>query len=202
MGSNRQRIGLIIAAGRGRRMGRTKQLVPWATAGDERPLVAAAYDAIAGVCDAMVVVLGHEADAVAAALGDRPFQRTQSDPDGPMFASIRAGLLACRAIDGEATIVMQPGDHPEVSPTTLERLIAAAGEHASVAVIPEFDGRGGHPVFIPPAIFTEILAAGCPQGLGRFWQTRPELCIRLPVDDANVTMDVDTAAQLRRTYAP
>src|SRR5262245_52283036 len=84
--------GVILAAGRGRRIGRIKQLVEWPTTNGPKPLVAAAYDAIRPICEGMVVVLGHEADAVAAALGDRPFRRAMSDPGAPMFESIRAGL--------------------------------------------------------------------------------------------------------------
>ena len=96
-------------------MGGKKQLTPWPTADGTKPLVAAAYDAIRPICDEMVVVLGHDADAVAAALGDRPFHRAESDPDAPMFESIRAGLRAALRIDSNATVVLQPGDHPEVA---------------------------------------------------------------------------------------
>src|SRR3954454_13341239 len=74
--SDCRRIGIILAAGRGGRMGGKKQLTPWPTAAGTIPLVAAAYDAIRPICDEMVVVLGHMADSVAAALGDRKFHRT------------------------------------------------------------------------------------------------------------------------------
>ena len=57
-----KRIGVILAAGRGGRMGGQKQLTPWQSADGEKPLVAAAYDAIRPICDDMVVVLGHEVD--------------------------------------------------------------------------------------------------------------------------------------------
>ena len=80
-------------------MGGTKQLVTWKAADGSKPLVAAAYDAIRPICDEMVVVLGHEAESVAEALGDRAFHSVVSDPDEPMFESIRAGLRAARAID-------------------------------------------------------------------------------------------------------
>ncbi len=87
-----RRIGVILAAGRGGRMGGTKQLKLWPSADGEKPLVAAAYDAIRPICDEMVVVVGDAADEVAAALGERPFHRTISDSDDPMFESIRAGI--------------------------------------------------------------------------------------------------------------
>ena len=91
-----RRIGVILAAGRGGRMGGTKQLKLVADCRRREAARRAAYDAIRPICDEMVVVLGHEADAVAAALGDRPFHRAESDPDrrcssrsAPAFAPLR-----------------------------------------------------------------------------------------------------------------
>lgn len=67
-----KRIGVLLAAGQSKRMGRPKQLLPWPPKGENsKPLVAASFDAIARVCDEMYVVVGHQSDAVIAALSDR-----------------------------------------------------------------------------------------------------------------------------------
>src|SRR3954468_22568505 len=146
-----RRIGVIVAAGRGGRMGGKKQLTSWQSPGDDaKPLVAAAYDAISPICDAMVVVLGHEAEAVAAALGDRPFERALGDADEPMFESIRTGLKAARRVDTKACVVLQPGDHPEVSAATLELLQDWSLKRPVLAVIPEYGGGGGGPLVVFP----------------------------------------------------
>lgn len=189
-------IGVVIAAGRGRRMGRTKQLVPWPTSDGTKPLVAAAFDAVQGVCGEMIVVLGHEADAVAAAIAPRSFQRVLSDPDAPMFQSIRAGLEAAADIDPDSTVVLQPGDHPQVTAATLQLLVETAARYPDRAILPEWAGHGGHPVFIPPAVVRQVLEADCPGGLRQFWIDHPELCVRLPVDDATVVRDIDTPDQM------
>lgn len=193
-----RRIGVVLAAGRGRRMGRTKQLVEWRTANRLKPLVAAAYDAIVAVCQEMVVVLGHDAESVASALGSRAYHRAQSDPDAPMFESIRAGLRAALSIHAAATVVLQPGDHPEVAAETLAALADWSLKRPVQAIIPEYAGRGGHPVFIPPPVAEILLSADCPTGLGDFWLAHSELCIRVPVPDATVIRDVDTEADLPR----
>jgi molybdenum cofactor cytidylyltransferase len=192
----RQRIGLLLAAGRSRRMGLTKQLMPWPSPAGEQPLVAAAYDAIKPMCDEMIVVLGHEAQAVAAALGARPFHQVLGDPDAAMSESIRAGLEAALRIDPRATVVLQPGDHPAVAEETLRALIAAAAAQPDYAVMPEHGGQGGHPVLIPPSVVGEVLRADFSGGLRQFWRIHPELCVRLPVDDPRVVRDVDTPEQL------
>jgi molybdenum cofactor cytidylyltransferase len=177
-------------------MRRTKQLVPWPTEEGKKPLVAAAYDAIRTICDAMIVVLGHEADAVAAALGDRPFHRVDSDPDADMFLSIRVGLDAAQQIAPHATVVLQPGDHPEVSRSTLESLTAWSLRRPGVAIMPEYQTRGGHPVLIPPTIARRLIETDEPGGLRRFWECHPELCLRRPVDDPGAVRDIDTSEHL------
>jgi molybdenum cofactor cytidylyltransferase len=179
-------------------MGRTKQLIELPTADGPKPLVAAAYDAVRPICDDMVVALGHDEEMVVAALGSRAFHRAASDPDAPMFESIRAGLRAAITIDAAATIVLQPGDHPEVTAETLAVLADWSLKRPAQAIIPEYGGRGGHPVFIPPLVAKILVAADCPTGLGDFWRTHAELCARVPVPDATVIRDVDTRADLSR----
>jgi molybdenum cofactor cytidylyltransferase len=191
-----RRIGVILAAGRGRRMGGTKQLKLWPAADGPKPLVCAAYDAIRPICDEIVVVLGHEADVVAEALRGRSFRRAESAPDRPMIDSIRVGLRAAAEIDPEATVVLQPGDHPEVLAATLQTLTQLACARPDQAIIAEHHGRGGHPVLIPAGVVEVILASPCPGGLGQFWTDHPELCYRCHVDDASMLRDIDTPADL------
>jgi molybdenum cofactor cytidylyltransferase len=187
-----RRIGVILAAGRGRRFGGTKQLAMWTGADGPKPLVAAAYDAIRPVCREMIVVVGHDADAVAAALGDREFRRVDCIPNLPMFESIRVGLRAARVIDSEATVVVQPGDQPEVARETLDRLIDWSLKQPVRAVIPQVGERGGHPVLIPARIAEILIEAECPDGLGDYWLAHPEHCVRIAVDDPSAVRDIDT----------
>jgi molybdenum cofactor cytidylyltransferase len=177
-------------------MGGKKQLTEWPGPDGPKPLVAAAYDAIRPICDEMVVVMGHIAEAVINALGDRPFHRAESDPDAPMYESIRAGLRAAHRIDSGSTVVLQPCDHPEVAASTLSHLTNLAIERPLQAIIPQYAGRGGHPVLIPSQICTQLIDAHCPNGLGQFWLDHPELCVRVSIDDPTIVRDIDTPADL------
>jgi CTP:molybdopterin cytidylyltransferase MocA len=190
------RIGVILAAGRGRRMGATKQLKLWPTANGPKLLICAAYDAIRPICDEMVIVLGHEAEAVASALGARHFRRVDSNADQPMFESIRVGLRGALAVDAAATVVLQPGDHPEVAKSTLRALVSWSLKQPGQAIIPQCNDRGGHPVLIPAIIGRAIVETECPDGLGQYWLDHPELCCRVLVDDVSMLRDVDTPADL------
>ncbi len=189
-------IGVILAAGRGRRMGGKKQLTPWPGTEGSKPLVAASYDSIRSICDDMVVVLGHIADSVVEALGDRLFHRAESNSEMPMFESIRAGLRTALFVDPSAAVVLQPCDHPEVAPSTLRTLMDESIARPHQAIIPQFESWGGHPVIIPPSICSKLIATECPDGLGQFWLDHSDLCHRVPINDPMVVRDIDKPADL------
>ena len=189
-------IGILLAAGRGRRMGGTKQLLPWRAADGTKPVVAAAFDAIAVVCNTIIVVLGHQAAAVSDALGRRPFHPVKSDPDADMFCSVRAGLRAAQHKNPRADILLQLGDHPEVRKQTLDALLELSATQPDRAVIPEYDGRGGHPILIPASLIGVVLGYDGPNGLRQFWATHPDRCFRIPVADPSVVLDLNTPDDL------
>ena len=188
-------IGVLLAAGRGRRMGTTKQLLPWKTGEGEKPLVAAAFDAISSWCSHMIVVLGHDAEKVATALHPRSFQTVTSNPDASMYESIRHGLIASQQIDKQFPILLHPADHPEVHPFTLSRLHDAWKQHPEWAVMPEYEEKGGHPVIIPSLLTTQLIEYSGEGGLRQFWLDHPDTCLRVIVDDPIVIRDMDTPDQ-------
>jgi CTP:molybdopterin cytidylyltransferase MocA len=242
-------IGILLAAGRGRRMGGNKQFHVVQTPEGEKSLVAAAFDTISSACEKMIVVLGHRAEEVAAALGERKFEIVTANPDVPMFDSIHAGLsrIATRSEfqnppprplprptlpeggcllpslpegehlipslpegehlipslwegrplragegPGEEYVLLQLGDHPSLNANTLNQIFATAAAHPDKAIMPTYQGNGGHPVLIPASIAQQILSSPCPDGLRGFWIDHPELCVRMEVDDPSVTRDIDT----------
>jgi CTP:molybdopterin cytidylyltransferase MocA len=173
-------------------MGRAKQLLPWPAVGGDRPMVAAAFDAIAPACCAMVVVIGHEGEGVLAALAERTFELVRVDPAAEMLNSVKAGLAAARSIHPTADVLLHLADHPEVKRETIESLVRASAQQSDRAVMPQLDGRGGHPVVIPAGLVSNILEFQDAGGLRQFWLDHTNLCVRLPVDDPGVVLDVDT----------
>src|ERR1700675_2587418 len=152
-------IGVLLAAGRSTRMGRPKQLLPWLpNSPAAKPLVAASFDAIACVCDEMVVVVGHEADAVIAALGEREFGAVAVDPFAEMVASVKAGLAIARGINPAADVLLHPADHPEVRRETIDLCIQTAADYPGRAVMRTFGGAGGHPVLIAAELAVDIVS--------------------------------------------
>lgn len=139
--STTQVAALVLAAGQGTRFGATKQL---AEVGG-RPLVRHAVDtAIAAGLDPVIVVVGHDAARVRAAL-----PQTVTVADNPDFragqaSSLRAGVAAATRTDAEALVVLL-GDQPGVSAGAIAAITRAHTDGAQVARA-HYDDRAGHPV--------------------------------------------------------
>jgi molybdenum cofactor cytidylyltransferase len=131
--------GLILAAGEGRRFGATKQLAELRG----RPLLEYALAAMAGVSP-RVVVLGHAADEIAAAVdlhGAAPV--VCDDWASGQSASLRCGLDALADCDA---VVVVLGDMPGITAEAIEAVVAAAGDEDAVRAT--YDGAPGHPVLL------------------------------------------------------
>jgi len=113
---------IVLAAGQGTRMKSDLPKVLHPVAG--APLVRWVVDAVLGMePDETVVVIGHGADDVAAALPDRVGTVVQEEQDGTGHAALVA-LEALGDVEGD-TVVVVPGDTPLITTETLTELISA-----------------------------------------------------------------------------
>jgi bifunctional UDP-N-acetylglucosamine pyrophosphorylase / glucosamine-1-phosphate N-acetyltransferase len=111
---------IVLAAGQGTRMRSRVPKVLHPLAG--RPLILHVLEALAGVgVQRPVVVTGHGADAVEAAIGDRATTVRQVPQRGTADA-VRIGLTALDDAEGVTLVTM--GDAPMQPPALLERLLA------------------------------------------------------------------------------
>lgn len=149
-------IGVLLAAGAGRRMGQPKALVRDA---DDVPWVVSASRALAeGGCFETMVVIGAAAAEVRTLLaGERVTIVEAPDWETGMGASLRDGLRALAYTPAEAALIHLV-DLPDVGPDVIERLLAEAAPDALVRA--SYDGRPGHPVLIGrehwPALADEV----------------------------------------------
>jgi len=183
--------GILLAAGRGRRMGGGKQLLPWPALNPFSTLVAASFDALKPHVSRVLVVLGHRADEVNAVLSPREYQCVRVDPDAEMIESIRAGLRFLESIPAVAMAALHPSDHPTIRSATMSRLLTVQAAFSGTAVMPEHDGRGGHPVLIPRSLWKSIMEFCGEGGLRQLWRDHPSLGVRVPVNDPTVIADMD-----------
>jgi molybdenum cofactor cytidylyltransferase len=132
--------GIVLAAGRGTRFGGTKQLAPYRG----RPLAQHAVDALAsGGVDEVLVVTGHDAEAVERALRLPPHGRFVRNPDHAtgQASSLAAGLHAV-ADASEAAVVLL-ADQPGVTDAEVRALTDAfLRTRARIVRIAYTDGPG------------------------------------------------------------
>ncbi len=193
--------GVLLAAGRGRRMGRLKQLLPWG----ETTVVAAAFDALAGSCGAgMVLVAGADAEAVGDALPGRAFEMVRGDSDAEQIESARQGLRRALQLHRVERVFLHPADHPVIPTPVLDALLARAV--TGTVLKPTYRGRGGHPVLIPAGIAAAIVSWQPGKGGGglrAYWETNPHLIQRLECRDApGIVMDLDTPGDYEAALRP
>lgn len=180
--------GILLAAGRSQRMGQPKLLLPWHGV----PLVRhAAQTALASDLDELLVVVGHRAEDVKAAVMDLPVRIVHNDAfwEG-QSTSIRAGILALRQ-EAEAVVVLL-ADHPLLQPATVDALLANYAAAAAPIVVPRYAGRRGNPVLLARSLFPALLALRGDQGARPLLQNYAEQITWLDVADEGILLDVDT----------
>jgi molybdenum cofactor cytidylyltransferase len=172
--------GIILAAGSSSRLGRPKQLLPL----HGEPLIRhTVRRVLASSLDCVLVIVGHEADAVAATLADLPVRIVKnSDAALGQSTSVVAGL---EALSEAAAIADSPlsreewrttpasplqsqpeaaifllGDQPGVDPSVIDSLIAAWKVSYAPVVAPRYGDGLGNPILFDRRVFPELRALG------------------------------------------
>jgi molybdenum cofactor cytidylyltransferase len=188
---------IVLAAGRSRRMGAHKLLLPLG----DRPLLAhVVAAACASTADPVIVVLGHEAARVAAALPPGR-QRVIVNPDyrEGMSTSLRVGLAAVPPQASGALILL--GDQPLITPALVERMLGVAQESPDSIIAASYDGRRGNPVYFPRAYFGELEGVTGDEG-GRSVIERHRDTLRLvEIANAAAALDTDSPDDYRHVLA-
>lgn len=186
-GAPRRTGAVVLAAGRASRMGGPHKLLE---AWRGQPIIAHVLDAIAAAgLPPPIVVLGHEAGAVQAAIAGRPAHIViAADWADGMGRSLAAGIAAVPA-DWDAALVFL-ADMPRIEPALIRQLATAPGQ----LVLPTWDGRRGHPVRWPRAAFPRLLGlAGDVGGRAVMEDFTPTL---VPAPSDAILDDIDTPAAL------
>ncbi|MDH3700086.1 MAG: molybdopterin-binding/glycosyltransferase family 2 protein [Alphaproteobacteria bacterium] len=185
---------LILAAGQSRRMGPLNKLLQPV---DGKPMVQWAVEAAReSHVEAVYVVVGHEAQAVRAALdGDAvSFIDNPDYADGISTSIRRAVATLPDELDGAVVCL---GDMPRIGPQQIDRLIAAFNpvEGRSIC-IPTWRGKRGNPVLIGRQFFAEIQEISGDVGARYLIGQYPDLVCEVEMDDDAVLVDVDTPQAL------
>jgi CTP:molybdopterin cytidylyltransferase MocA len=187
-------VAVLLAAGEGRRMGGPKALL---RAGGVT-FVEACLRALdrPGVV-ARVVVTGHQAERVAAAVpaaSNVTIARNEGYRAG-MLSSVLRGLEAAEALGADA-LLLHPVDHPQVEPETVDRVLDALAGGAPVAV-PSHAGRRGHPGGFARLTWDALRAAPPNEGARAVLSAHPDWIVHVPGGPGSVR-GVNTPDDLER----
>ena len=188
--------GIILAAGASRRMGSLNKLLAFIAG---KPLVRHAVEAfVATSLSPIIVVIGYEADKVAAALEGLPVQLVVNpDHAAGQGSSVGAGV---EAIDDKITDVMIGlGDMPLLPSTLLDFLIHAHighEEHLRNITIPVFEGQRGNPVLWGKTFFPKLITLTSDRGGRQLLNDHKAAQHLVACDHSSVLRDVDTVDAL------
>jgi molybdenum cofactor cytidylyltransferase len=188
---------LIPAAGMSTRLGRNKLLLSF----KGKPLIARAVDTLlASAVDDIIVILGHQAEQVRAAIGQRPV-RFVENPDYPegLSSSVRVGFATIPS--GTHAIMIYLADQPLLEPGEVNFLIRAfarAGETGKSIVVPFFRGQRGNPVIVNSSYQAWILSIAGDIGCRRVIKQNPDQVLMVEMETDHVVRDIDTMEEYER----
>ena len=195
---------VLLAAGRGSRLGgRPKALLELGGV----PLILRQLVALSGAgVDEVVVVLGHHAEAVEAAVRAFPITLAHNPaPDDGQTSSVRVGLRALSPrLDA---VIVALADQPLINEQDITALIGAFKKRGDAAmVVPRVAVDGGEALPGNPVIFDAALReqwmAGATDAACRQWrQAHPERVCWLDTDNRRYRIDIDTPEDIERFAA-
>jgi molybdenum cofactor cytidylyltransferase len=189
---------IVLAAGRSSRMGRAKATLP---VGDGHTFLTRIVRTFldAGVDD-VIVVVGHDADAIAASFSESGLPArfvVNRDYDRGQLSSLLAGL---NAIDrpGVAAALVTLVDVPLVTAATVRAVVDSYRRTRAPIVRPTSGDRHGHPLLIDRSVFDALRSADLSTGAKPIVRAHATAAGDIAIDDEGAFADIDTADDYRR----
>jgi len=191
--------GVILAAGQSSRMGLDKALLPWPKSDKSRPsrtILSCAIEELSDVCDLVIVVGGaNEAALRPAVESSGATLVVNPEPQLGQFSSLQTGLRAVLNHDRDNALITLV-DRPPPRTETLTAIVETfrSKDHGVWAVVPEFDGKHGHPVVIGREMIEVFLRAPVTSNAREIEHANQSHVSYVAIEDPLVTANVDTPA--------
>jgi CTP:molybdopterin cytidylyltransferase MocA len=192
-------VAVVLAAGKGARLGGPKALLRWSAGGKPRPLAIAHAEARLGAECTRVLIVARKPVVQALIPFVMPgldlLVSSAPDDQGP------AGSIATAAakLGADDRVLIMPVDTVPAKAATVASLLArlGTGGAAPLAVRPRHGGRGGHPVALQ-ARALERYREPNPPSLRDHLSALGDACVDEDVDDPDVLVDFDTPTEAMR----
>jgi molybdenum cofactor cytidylyltransferase len=153
--AHRRVTAVVLAAGESKRMGRSKQLLPW---GDTTVLGQIIRNLQRSAVNEIIVVSGSNAGAIEAEAAQHGIETIRNEfyASGGMISSLQTALR--QLPDNRAAVLVMLADQPMVESTTIDALLLAYWEYRGELLAPVFSGKRGNPVLFGRSYIRELLA--------------------------------------------
>lgn len=177
---------LVLAAGRGRRFGSDKRV---AVLPSGRRLLETTLTRVMEVFEDVWVVVRPEDDPLALGVDSRVTVVRAERADDGMGVSLAAGIRAVAGTSDAEAVAVLLGDMPWIEVETLVELKGVAGTER--IVVPEFEGKRGHPVVFGKKFWGELIELEGDQGGKRVIEGNLQAYLPVRVTDHGVIKDLD-----------
>jgi len=183
-------VGILLAAGSGSRFGANKLLHPLT---DGIPMAVVAARRLRFVCNISIAVIRPGENDLERQLQEEGLQVVVCDESLlGMGHSLAAGVNASSYAGGW---IIALADMPFIESTTYQCVVTALQTGASI-VIPETNGRRGHPVGFAAHWFDKLSTLRGDTGARALLASSPTEIFRCTVDDPGIFRDIDSMADL------
>jgi len=184
--------GLILAAGKARRMGTPKQVVKIGG----KPMLQHVVDSFLASSLGEVVVVVRPGLPWKPKPSRRLRVVVNSRFGEGISSSVKFGLSSLSS--GSEATVIGLGDKPLLLPSTIERLLVAYRRSGSKIVVPTYNRVRGNPILFQKSLYPWILELKGDVGAKRVINSNESEVLEVSVDDEGVLLDVNTPSDLER----
>ncbi len=183
--------GIILAAGTGSRMGRTKQLLPL----DKTTLLGKVVEnAKLSALNEIIIVLGYKAEQIQNQPSNKiDFSGTRivlnSEYETGQGSSLSCGIKAVLPDCDGAMFLL--ADQPLITPEIMNILIHAWDKSDSPISIPYCNGKRGNPVIVDRSLFHRLINISGDTGARVLFKEYKSHIQKVEVNDNSILMDVD-----------
>jgi molybdenum cofactor cytidylyltransferase len=185
---------IVLAAGESSRMGTDKALLMYRGRTFLENIISSLHDAGVG---RVVIVLGHHAELIRQRIDLATVEVVVNQDYGRgQTSSLQAGLRALTGNQPHGVIICLV-DNPVFSADTARKLIQNFSFTGRSIVIPQIDGKHGHPVLLGRELFSKLLALGPHQGADTVVHQYRGKTEFVDVADPGILIDVDDPQSYR-----
>src|SRR5437763_8798972 len=197
MGRSPSFAGVILAAGDSTRMGQDKALLPW----HGGTFLSATINVLKPVTELVIVVGGKNTNSLLPTIYQTGAFNTENlHTDRGQFSSLQIGLQEVLN-RGRDTAIVALVDRPAPQLKTVQAIkghFLESLQNGAWAVVPEFEGKHGHPFIAGREMIERFLRAPQESTARDVEHAAQQHISYFPVNDPNVIMNVDTPEEFER----